>query len=313
MKKIVFFNYAHKGDVFFSRAFVSHIIEEINVDFLYAHYWGDYLLRDLNLKYIHLDQIVKNQSNNERASNYVVGDTVYINTWIGKYFDHSKPMYGECSLRSLYYLMYSEIFEFLSKIFSINLNLKEDICEYFPDINYSFFDTSFVDTFLQSNKNKKILFCNGPALSGQCDSYNGDMGQTIRKFSEKYKNITFIVTHKLNYKFDNILYTGDIIQSNIEVLNDGQVSVNKQDLNEISYLSKFCDIIIGKSSGPFSFTNTKENMFDEKKVFLCFGKKENDCGPYQLNINCEYVYEKFSTVESLEETINEMIENEVKN
>jgi hypothetical protein len=295
MKNIVFFNYAHKGDIFFSRPFIKDIMNQIDAEYWYAHYWENYLVKDMGMKYISLDNIPKVQSNNEHAANFIKDDNVYINTWIGRYFSHSKPMYGDCNLKSLYQLVYSEIFDFLGKAFDVNIHLK-DIYEYFPSINYSHYNISSVDKFLENNLQKKILFCNGPALSGQCDECNGDMESTIFKMSNKYKNICFITTHKLNIVGENIKYTGDIID------NEGQ------DLNEISYLSKYCDLIIGKSSGPFSFTNTKENLFSENKTFLCYGKKPIDSIPYGLEVECQYIYEEFSTLENLENTIIGLIE-----
>jgi hypothetical protein len=96
-----------------------------------------------------------------------------------------------------------------------------------------------------------------------------------------------------------VKYTGDIIK------------VENSDLNEISYLSTFCDIIVGRSSGPFTFSNVKENIFDGNKAFLCFGEKETDCLPYFLDINCEFIFQKFtlgSQLNEITDTIVELIE-----
>jgi hypothetical protein len=308
MKKIVFFNYAHKGDVFLSRPFVDHIMQTIDVEYGYAHYWENYLLKDLNLEYIELNQIPVVQGNNEHASNFIKDEVVYINTWIGKYFSHSKPRYGQCNLTSIYELMYTEIFDFLSSVFNVNLQLK-NILEYFPTVDYSYFNISPVNEFLKKEKRKKVLLCNGKGLSGQCE-YNGTLDETILKFSEKYPNVCFIVTHKIDFSVENVKYTGDIIGIGVEVLSDGQVNRNTQDVNEISYLSKFCDVIVGRSSGPFTFSNIKDNIFDPNKSFLCFGQKEEHCLPYQLDVECEFIFEQFSTLENLEHTIMDLIENE---
>ena len=300
MKKIVFFNYAHRGDVFFSRAFVDQIINELKplgVQFYYAHYWGEYLLKDIELEFISLDQIPNVQPQNEHASNFTQGDTIYINTWIGKYFSHSKPRYGQCNLQSIYHLMYFEIFNYISNCLNISLQLK-DILYYFPVLDYSKFDIESIDKFIQVENRKKVLFCNGPALSGQCE-YNGDMLEIVEHLAEKYTDIIFIVTHKIHLELENVKYTGDIIK------------VESSDLNEISYLSTFCDIIVGRSSGPFTFANVKENIFDDNKSFLCFGERETDCSPYELNIPCEFIFQKFtigSKLNEIADTIVELIE-----
>ena len=192
--------------------------------------------------------------------------------------------------------MYSEIFECVRDKFKIDIELK-NIIEYFPSMNYSYFKINEIDKFIAEDNNPKILLCNGPVLSGQCE-YNGDMQDIIRTLSKKYLDTTFITTHRIDCNNQNVKYTGDIIQS------------NESDLNEISYLSKFCNVIIGRSSGPFTFANTKDNMFDENKSFLCFGKKETDCLPYELDIECEFIFELFSNLTNLENTITDLIENE---
>lgn len=295
MKKIVFFNYAHKGDIFLSRAFIQHIMQCIDVEFYYSHYWGEYLLKDLNLTYISLDEIPKIQHNNEHASNFVVGDTVYINTWIGKYASEITPGYCECTLDTLYSLVYPQIFSFISKCFSVNLTLKDKIEYLACEVDFLNFNIKSVDEFVKNNKNKKILFCNGPSLSGQC-IYSGDLKETIEKISNLYPDVLFITTHKIESSHKNIIYTGDII---------GNVS---EDLYEISYLSKFCCLLIGRYSGPFIWTNAiKENMFDSNKKFLCFGDRATDCHPYNMEFDSQFIFEKFTDLESLEQTIISLI------
>lgn len=297
MKKIIFFNHAHKGDLCISKSFINQIINELNIDFGYAHYWGEYLLRDMKVEYSYVDGIPI-LSDKRHVGNFISDDILYINTWIGNYFSHSKPGYGECTLKSTYDLVYTDIFELIRNTFKIDIELK-NIMEYFPCIDYSYFKIDKIDEFIKSNNSrKKVLLCNVPGLTNQCE-YNGDMGEIIETISEKYLDIMFLTTHKINCDKKNIRYTGDIIQS------------DETDLNEISYLSKFCDIIVGKNSGPFIFCNTKDNIFDEGKSFLSFGDKETYCLPYKLDIDCNFIFQYFSknnTLNELTETIIELIE-----
>jgi hypothetical protein len=297
MKKIIFFNHAHKGDLCISRSFINQIIKELDIEFGYAHYWGEYLLQDMKVEYSYVDGIPI-LSDKRHVGNFISDDILYINTWIGNYFRHSKPGYGECTLKSTYDLVYTEIFELIKNTFQINIELK-NIMEYFPHIDYSHFKIDKIDQFIKNNNSRKrVLLCNGPGLTNQCE-YNGDMGEIIETISEKYSDIMFLTTHKINCDKKNIRYTGDIIQS------------DQTDLNEISYLSKFCDIIVGKNSGPFIFCNTKDNIFDEGKSFLSFGDKETYCLPYKLDIDCNFIFQYFSknnTLNELTETIIELIE-----
>lgn len=292
MKKIVFFNHANMGDVFLSRPFVSEIINKYNVEIEYAHKYGEYFLKDLNIKYIPINEL---SNINQSKKFYLFDNVVYINTWIGCYFNPSKPFHGECNLNSIYNLIYLEAFSNISKVFNEEITLNK-ILNYFPTVNYSYFNTDGVNNFLKFNKYKKtILICNGPALSGQCD-YNGNLEEIIYKLVNKYKDYCFITTDRLNYEFDNLKYTGDITK------------VNGIDIIEISYLSKFCDLIVGRSSGPFTLSNLRENIFDENKTFLCFGKRETDCLPYNLDIKCSFIFDCFSSIQNLENTIMETLE-----
>lgn len=290
MKNIIFFNHANRGDVFLSKPFITQIISNIDKIYSYAHCWGEYFLKDINVDYLNINE---NPYLDRSRKFYVIDDVVYINTWIGCYFDREKPFFGECNLNSIYHLMYSEIFHFINSIFNTNIELT-NILDYFPTVDYSFYYTKNIEKYFQNNKNKTVLICNGPALSGQCH-YNGDLSEIISRLIGLYPHYDFITTQKLNIVSDNLKYSGDIIQS------------SEQDIIEISYLSKFCDIIIGRSSGPFTISNIKENIFDENKKFLCFGEKETDCLPYNLNINCEFIFYKFKNIFELDEIICECL------
>jgi hypothetical protein len=130
------------------------------------------------------------------------------------------------------------------------------------------------------------------------------MKEVIEYIASKYPNYLAITTHKIDSSLENIKYSGDIIQ------NEGQ------DLYEISHLSEFCDLIVGRSSGPFTFTNTKKNFFDPSKKFLCFGASDKVSWnyPYGLdedenNMEAEYVYECFSSIESLNNSVMELLES----
>jgi len=278
MKSICFFNHYHNGDLFNGKAFIKEIISSIPTKYYYAHFNQSIVLLDLDVEYVGNFDI----SHSEKVLD--VGDVVWVNTWIGAYFDKDKPYYGECTLRFLYQ-MYEEIYESLNKIFNSNLSLNS-IDNYFSFVDYSKFNISNVDKFLLENTNKKILFSNGPCLSGQCD-YTGNMDLIIETLASSNLDKTFIATHSFDCTLSNVVFTNDIIQS------------NECDLNEISYLSTFCDIIIGRNSGPFCFASTKNNLKDPNKVFYAFGNKETDCFAYGVDIDCEFIFEYFNTIEDI--------------
>lgn len=295
MKSICFFNCYHNGDVFNSKAFVTEIMRNIDTKYYYAHNNNPKIIADLPIEQINLSQI--ENFNNCSDKFIITDDVVYVNTWIGPYFEPN----GECTLRFSYY-MYGKIYEELNRIFGSSLSLGKAI-NYFPKVDYSFFpDVSKVDAFLAENNSykKKILISNGPGHSNQVARYNEDMSDIIDKLAEYYSyshsNYLFIATHKYDTKMNNVRFTDDIIQA------------QNGDLNEISYLSKFCDFVIGRSSGPYSFSCTYDNMNDETKTFFCFGDRRNDC--FQVGIEetkNKFIFHTFQTKEILYENLEKCL------
>lgn len=288
MRPIIFYNHFHNGDLFNSKAFVSEIMENVPVQFFYAHNKSEKILQDLNLVQIKLQQIFPLTPNDQKCRIISAENAVLINTWIGCYFEPD----GECTLR-FSYGMYEKIYNDVNQLYGTNLKLKETI-EYFPSVEYTKFDLQKTNEFLNTASKRKILYSNGPALSGQC-IYNGNMKEIIELIADEYADICFIATHKFNTNRKNIFFTQDIIGS------------NECDLNEISYLSTHCELIVGRSSGPFSFSCTKQNMMDEDKTFLCFGDKITDCFQYGTDTKAKFVFEKFSNMENLYSSIKKEI------
>jgi hypothetical protein len=286
MKKICFFNHKHNGDIFHSKSFVNEIVNSIDAEFSYAHSNHPNLLKDLKIEY----EIIPDISNSVRFLEDE--DTLYVNTWIGSYFVEGEKYYGECTLR-FSYEMFSKIYDELNKRFNTNLKLSS-IENYIPTIDYSKFDILNIENYIKTDTNKKILFCNGPCLSGQC-RYYGDMNPIINSLAKKYQDITFIVTHKIDTDLKNIKFTNDIIK------------VSECDLNEIGYLSTFCDIIIGRNSGPFCFSTNTQNINNSNTIFYAFGEDITTCFLYEIDLSCSFIFEYFSTLENIESSIDKLI------
>jgi hypothetical protein len=187
----------------------------------------------------------------------IINDSLFINTWIGVplNFNFGKNIPFSCDIYNNY-MMYEYIYNALGiKI--------ENIEFYIPDIDYNKIDNDAkinINEFINKNQNKKkILISNGNVLSGQ--SVNFDMNHIVKKLSNEYPEIIFILTDDSNrISSNNIFYTNDIIK------------INGCDLLEISYISTFCDFLIGRGSGPFCFTITKDNV--KNKHFIGIGEKE---------------------------------------
>lgn len=289
MKRIYFFNFFHNGDLFNSKPFVKEIMANIPVEYFYVHGKSPRILQDLDLKQLKLEQLFPITQNDYKLKMIVADNAVVVNTWIGAYFEPD----GECTLK-FSYGMYKKVYEELNKLYGSNLSLGSNVVDYFPSVDFSKFDLKRIDDYMSKNSGRKILICNGPALSNQC-SYNGDMREIIYALASEYRDINFICTHKFYCDIPNVSFSDDI------------TAISDCDLNEISYISNFCDTIIGRSSGPFSFSCTKDNMNDEKKKFICFGDRITDCFQYGTDTKARFVFEKYSNSNNLLEVIKREI------
>jgi hypothetical protein len=271
--------------VHFSREYVKHFMACIPAKkYVYWHNLSSKLLRDIpdlefgNLKNMPVsnprltcktvDEIRDNYRKYKNILREFVRDrgkpfeifknNLFINTWVlaGHWIKNYRKERNMCPLDTQYwidnnYRKYTELVNILNEqgIKCRQLNL--DKLTYIPSINYKVYDINGVDEFVKNTPERKILICNGQVNSGQI--FNFTLDNLINKIVS-FKNIKVITTVRTN--IPGVLYTGDIIQA------------EGGDLNEISYLSKFCDIIIGRGSGPFCFCETKDNYFDDKKRFI---------------------------------------------
>lgn len=258
---IIFCNDYHNGDLHYSKEYIKDIMKKIPAKkYCYAHIQEigkRQTFKDLenlmSIPYVrnyHLKaESVKEENNN-----------IFINTWIGQkncsYI--MREAYEGCCLKSYY-----EIYQDIYKVLNIPL---ENFDYYIPQIDYGKLKTESIKEFVDQHPSRKILISNGATLSGQAPNF--DMNNLIVKLAADNPTFTFILTdseHRLN--LPNIFYTNDIIQ------------MKDCDLLEISYLSTFCEVIIGRSSGPFTFAVVKENI---NKKFVSFGTYEREAFWYEF-------------------------------
>jgi len=153
------------------------------------------------------------------------------------------------------------------------LNIKlEDIEYYIPSIDFKYFNTSLIDLNLKDfNYDKYVYISNGDTVSNQSD--NEELSSYIINLSNRYKNYLFITSNE----FEN--NSGNIIPSKLLIGSDGF-----NDLNENAYITTKCDIIIGRDSGPFTFSIIKDNILtDKKQTFIMITSHKN----YKLSVDLE--------------------------
>ena len=276
MSKIVFFNHFHRGDLHTNKEYVRQIMEELpDLEYEYLHSNPEKLLLDLDIPTIgtpdHLDK---------NTVCYQDEDILYINTWVAANWDIFCK-HGGINMHTMHE-QWGIIFETINEFFDTSIKLKTKE-EYLPRIDYSLFDIKNIDTYIESNPNdRKVLVCNNVPQSGQ--SLTSNLSEFIKDAAKKYPDTQFICTNEFDIDTqDNILFTNDI------------VSVKGCDLQEISYLSTFCDVIIGKNSGPYVFCETYDNYMNDNKRFLSFNTKHHEYTDIKetmsngLDIKCKYL------------------------
>lgn len=287
MTKLCFLNFYHNGDLFHSKPFVRQVIDQLGSEnVLYAHNKDPRVIEDLGIQTIRLQGL----SDKVKIAKTEDPDMLFVNTWIGSYFDKYE---GECTL-NFNMKMWADIYEDINSEFNTNLKLGP-IEDYLPYVDFRKFDTTRVRSYLDLDKRIKILFCNGPALSGQCE-YNSDLREFIGPIATVNDHKTFYVTHKLDNMPSNVVYTGDVIKS------------DRCDLNEVSYISLHCNLIIGRNSGPFCFASVRENLIDPTKTFYAFGHQETDCFTLNVPKKANFIFEKFETPGKLYNSIRKLVE-----
>lgn len=250
---ITLYNHFHNGDIFYSRILVNILKGHFNIT--YYHNLQSPLFEDLP----EVNEIVGVPSNynihNTNLENNIV------NTWIGQkqmtYVTH-QPIPG-CS-------------------FTNHLKLVKDICNFYNielDSDFNNYLPSVINENLKSYNNivEKIkelklkykliiLVCDGNVNSGQ--SHNFSFIPIVEHLSENNPNCLFLSTNQLYHNKSNIISTYP------------QITESLPDLLQTSLISTYCDIIVGRASGPFCFTHTKENFNDNKKTFISFSFNESE-------------------------------------
>jgi hypothetical protein len=101
-------------------------------------------------------------------------------------------------------------------------------------------------------------------MSGQAPAV--DFDAITLSLADTFPQITFLLTNPGTIKIqkNNVFYCDEIINSPIKI----------NDLNEISYISTRCKLIVGRSSGPYSFSITEKNVPGKKFVCICNFQKD---------------------------------------
>lgn len=286
MKKITFFQHHHNGDLFVSKEYIRQIKNDLpQFEIKYLHNNSSKTLLDLEINQIpfEISSLPEHQPY-VRQSNHL-----FINTWLSSHPEYDQK--GNIN-HNVMHIIFKGVFKQINDFFGVNLQLKEKQ-DYVARINYSKFNLEKIDAYLKNNNRKKILISNGKPMSRQ--SFDNDMSEIINELAIKYSNIDFICTEKFKTNLTNILFTDNLTSNQISsTKNLNQWSKTKCDLNEISYLSNHCSIIIGKNSGPYIYCMTETNINDPNKTIIVFNKRSLDSLLVGIDYKAKYVYKNVS-------------------
>jgi hypothetical protein len=276
MKTIKIYNHAHYGDIFYSRILINALTPHFNIE--YYHSQLGLILNDLPnvLEFTYIPKTF------DMNLNYVKNGIV--NAWIGQNYMSYVENEQRCS--------FSNHFKLVKNICNeLEINLKNPL-EYLPYVNYQ--NLSNINhledkmNYYKIKYDKTILICDGNIKSGQSENF--DFSSIIIKLANKYKNYLFLSTNN-NFNLDNVISTHPNLTSKLP------------DLLDISYISKFCDVIIGRASGPFCYTQTSENLFNKEKIFISFTHNEFE-GNFLEESTCKKIWSNNFILESIYDTID---------
>jgi hypothetical protein len=281
---ITLYNHFHNGDIFYSRILINILKKYYNIT--YYHNLPSPLFEDLP----EVNEIVGIPANYDIYNTNLENNIV--NTWIGQkqmiYVSH-QPIPG-CSFTNHFKLV-TDICNFY------NIKLDSDFNEYLP---------SMVNTNLKSYDNivKKIkelklkydliiLVCDGNVNSGQ--AINVDLSGAIVELANNNPSSLFLTTTPINHNHPNIIDTSLLTNTN-------------PDLLQISLISTFCDIIVGRASGPYCYTHTKENLLNPNKTYISFSNNPNE-GVWYKNSKAKQIWRPDFNLNNIFITINNEINN----
>jgi hypothetical protein len=273
---INFYNNFNNGDIHFSRGLINLVKKTYpNYQYNFLHKNKKGILKDMS--FINELDLNEKCAQNKGVSFY--DGEIYINTWYGQNDFIFLRQNGGCTLKTVMAIS-SYIFSQLNK----TINFEEETL--YPTVDFKNF------TVPNTTKNFKILICNSESLSEQSNNVNLD--HMIDVLSDLYPEITFYVTKKTEITKQNIIYTSDI--TNIT-----------PDLLEISYISTKCEIIVGRGSGPYSFSILLENIKDDRKTFVGLCNKYIE-GIWDTRfLKCKYVHNSSGDIDNITKNLIEII------
>lgn len=245
IESITYYCNFNMGDLHAVRSLIRYVIKTFpNLKHKLRHQHGEKVLRDLDIPVYWAPY--KEQF--DLRGHYTEYGILNFNVQI---LCHNRKFFQQTS--STITTLYNIFNQTLEEVFDHSIPDKNPI-NFLPSIRYGCYDIKNIDKL--TIPDKSVLFCNNQFQSAQ--GVNFDMDALLMNLATAYPDIQFYVTNSSNVRASNIMYMKDIT---------GEIG---NDMNEISYLSTKCKVILGRNSGPHTYCFVKENLLNPKKSFITF-------------------------------------------
>lgn len=274
------------GDVAHSRGIIQYLCQHIPEDIEIA-----FLSNLQKQPSLHIDdRVICQDASSERIGEFnhcKVEDKYYVNLWIASYSEFMNVERKNCTISNLSGLPvdYTSdhtfnhckfIIDRMNEELHLNIPHPKEESDILPRSIKSPERKSEIEQFLNTIEKyrSKIFLCNSVTHSGQCSNF--DVRNSIISLIGVKKDTAFIYTnndHKL------------ILEENEYCIDD---IFPKSNLNQIEYLSQFCDVLVSRQSGPGCVIQTYENMHDPNKVYISLTSYDENAAFYYKGGACRY-------------------------
>jgi hypothetical protein len=302
MKNIVFYNQHQIGDLALSRGVVNWIVNNCkNVKFSYLTRGGVIFFKK-KVEVISDDSCMKLSATDQFT---IIGDdTIAINLGINSSpsfmnrYDAPRNQYNNPIdfIAQWVFFQCKEIVDILKINAGIEIDYPPSISDIVPRACTAPSQKNEADLFLDilQKYNKKILLCNGPVHSLQCPQFS--IRDAVYPLAESMGDVCFIYTDSEN---------ADSYLENEYCINEWCKIPN---LDEIDYLSTFCDIIISRRSGPGEMIQTYENLSNDCKTIIFLNVYSPEHNPFFIiPEGCTIISSSDFSSENIQNIIRESI------
>lgn len=264
--KIIFYNTHSYGDIIFTRGIVNWIASHLPVEHNIFYYHTKDLRsipmhkRVIEMKYtINIDIKLYGILNNDISiKHYIIkNDEILVNTmmYASKAFNirNNNDIFCPKHMNTeSVKLKADEIIDFLNIALRTNIPYPNEL-DLLPNRTNDSKNKNLLDKKLSTLDYKnKVLICNGDTFSGQSNNVN--LYDMFLPLIQKRNDVLYLFTERKNSDvLQNVIYINKLCENNT--------------IGDIEYLSKYANIIIGRSSGPSHACFNKENCYiDAKKI-----------------------------------------------